>query len=241
MPDDMSFADHLEELRRRIIISVLAVIAAAAASFFFADFILRLLLAPSGGLKLRGFSILDGFLIKLRLALYAGLVAASPVWIYQVIRFVSPGMYPTERRSAFLFLAGALVLFAAGTVFGYTLLGSMIRVLVRMFPAEIEYLPSAGDYISFVLFFLIACGLAFQLPSVLAVLVRLQVLSADTLRRKRRIGYFALFVFAEIITPVTDPIVAPLMVMLPLVGLYEISILVARRIEAKRITTRLAE
>jgi sec-independent protein translocase protein TatC len=85
-----------------------------------------------------------------------------------------------------------------------------------------------------VVYFLLSCGLAFQLPTVLIILVRLRILNSTILRKQRRIAYFALFAFAEIITPVSDPIVAPLTVMVPLVILYEFSILAAQRIEAGR-------
>jgi sec-independent protein translocase protein TatC len=85
-----------------------------------------------------------------------------------------------------------------------------------------------------VVFFLLACGIAFEMPCLLIILVRLRILRSALLREKRRIAYFVLFAFAEIITPVSDPIVAPLAVMLPLVILYEASVIVARRIEAKR-------
>lgn len=231
---DMNFVNHLEELRRRIIISALAILITTAASFFAADFVLKLLLLPSGGLRLRAFSLLDGFMIKLRLALYAGIVIAFPVWAFQILRFVSPGLRADEKRGLYPFLFSALLLFAAGTAFGYYLLWGMIRVLIQLFPAQVEYLPSAVDYISFVVFFLLACGIAFELPCMLIVLVRFHILKSALLRKQRRIAYFVLFAFAEIITPVSDPIVAPLTVMLPLVILYEVSILIARRIEARR-------
>jgi sec-independent protein translocase protein TatC len=229
--------DHLEELRRRIIISTLAVLAASAGCFFLSDWLLRILLLPSGGLQLRAFGLMDGFMIRLRLSLYAGIVAAFPVWAWQAARFVSPGLLPREKRRMGPFLAAALLLFAAGSAFGYYLLGMMIQVLVRLFPPQIEYLPSAVDYLSFVAFFLLACGIAFQLPCMLVLLVSIRVLSAETLRRQRRVAWFILFAFAEIITPVADPIVAPLTVMAPLLVLYEVSVLVARRMDARRETT----
>jgi sec-independent protein translocase protein TatC len=111
----------------------------------------------------------------------------------------------------------------------------MISVMIALFPPEVAFLPAADDYISFVTFFLVACGVAFQLPVVIIILVQLRVLSAAILKKQRKIAYFALFVFAEIATPVTDPIIAPLVVMIPLVILYEASILVAVRIEAGRL------
>jgi sec-independent protein translocase protein TatC len=127
-----------------------------------------------------------------------------------------------------------LVLFAGGTAFGFNLLSMMVKVFVQLFPPQIEYLPSAEDYLSFVVFFLLACGIVFELPCVLLLLVRLRVLRAEQLRKGRRVAWFILFAFAEIITPVADPIVAPLAVMVPLVVLYEASVIIARRMEARR-------
>jgi sec-independent protein translocase protein TatC len=226
--------DHLEELRRRIIISALAVLAASAGCFFLSDWLLRIMLLPSGGLELRAFALMDGFMIRLRLALYAGVVVAFPVWAWQVIRFVGPGLLPGEKRRMVPFLAAALLLFAAGTVFGYYLLGLTVKVLIGLFPPRIEYLPSASDYLAFSAFFLLACGIAFQLPCMLVLLVSLRVIGAEVLRRRRKVAWFVLFAFAEIVTPVADPIVAPLTVLIPLVVLYEASVFVARRLEARR-------
>jgi sec-independent protein translocase protein TatC len=227
----MTLIEHLEELRRRIIISVLAILVATAAAFFLSDIILRVLLLPSGGLQLKAFSLMDGFMIKWRIALYTGIVVAFPVWAFHLLRFVGPGLTEREQRAIFPTLWGALVLFVIGAVFGYYLLWGMIRVLIQLFPRQVEFLPAADDYISFVVFFLLACGLAFQLPIVLLILIQLRILTTDLLRKQRRISYFVLFVFAEIITPVSDPIVAPLTVMLPLVLLYELSIWLGRGIE----------
>jgi sec-independent protein translocase protein TatC len=131
-------------------------------------------------------------------------------------------------------LVGALVLFILGACFGYSLLWGMIRVLVQLFPPQVEYLPSADDYLSFVTFFLLVCGLAFQLPIVVLMLVHLHLVTSALLRTQRRLAYFALFAFAELITPVSDPIVAPLTVMAPLLVLYELSIWLTRRIERRR-------
>jgi sec-independent protein translocase protein TatC len=107
--------------------------------------------------------------------------------------------------------------------------------MVSFFPPEVAFLPVADDYLSFVVFFLLACGVAFQLPVVLTILVQLRILSVSILKKQRKIAYFVLFVFAEIVTPVTDPIVAPLVVLIPLVILYEGSILAAVRIEKRRL------
>ena len=230
----MSFTDHLGELRRRLIICIVAILLATSIAFFFSPQILKLLLLPSGGLHLRAFGIMDGFLIKWRIALYAGFVIALPVWGFQLYRFVTPALLPRERKAAVPALVWSSLLLLTGTAFGYYLLWGMIRTLLWFFPPEIEYLPSSDNYIGFVVFFLLACGLVFLFPAVILLLVRIGLLSTDTLRRKRKIAYFILFAVSEIITPVADPIIAPLTFMLPLVILYEGSLFFARRIEARR-------
>jgi sec-independent protein translocase protein TatC len=185
---------------------------------------------------------MDGFAIKWKVALYSGVVLASPVWIYQIVAFVAPGLEPRERRFLIPSLAATGVLFVLGAAFGYLLLGGMLRVMIGMYGTEVNYLPNANQYISFVVFFMLACGVVFEMPVVLLILVRLGILQPGTLRRQRKIAYFALFVFAEVVTPVADPIVAPMIVMVPLVILYEGAIFASRwaapgRSDAHRISS----
>ena len=227
----MSLIDHLEELRWRILFSVIAILVISIIAFFFSDPLLKILISPSGGLHLRAFGLMDGFLIRWRIAIYTGIFLAFPVWTYHLYCFINPGFMEHERRVIVPLLAFSLILFLGGITFGYYLLREMIPVLIKIFPQQVEFLPDAGRYISFITFFLLSCGAAFQLPTLLIILVRLHILNSAILRRQRRIGYFVLFVFAEIITPVSDPIVAPLTVMIPMVVLYEISIRIAQRIE----------
>jgi sec-independent protein translocase protein TatC len=227
-------SEHVEELRKRIFVSIAAVLVVALVAFIFSDKILAFILLPAGEMRLNAFSLLDGFMIKWQLALYAGIVVAFPVWAYQGVSYISPGLYDNERKATYPLLFGAMILFLLGSAFGYYLLWGMIRVLVQFFPPEVTLLPTADDYISFVVFFMLACGVAFQLPTFIMVLVQLRILNTKLMRKQRRIAYFALFAFAEIITPVSDPIVAPLTVMVPLVILYELSIVVSSRIEAGR-------
>ncbi len=231
---EMSIVEHVQELRVRILVSIAAILVVALVAFVFSDKILAFILLPAGEMRLKAFSLLDGFFIKWRLALYAGIVVAFPVWAYQAYKYVSPGMYENERKIIFPLLFGAMALFLIGSAFGFYLLWGMIRVLIQFFPPQVDLLPTADDYISFVIFFMLACGVAFQLPTLIVVLVHLRLLSSNIMRKQRRIAYFALFAFAEIITPVSDPIVAPLTVMVPLVILYEFSIFLALRIEAGR-------
>jgi sec-independent protein translocase protein TatC len=231
----MSIIDHMEELRRRILVALAAILVVTTIAFFFSDKILAVILLPSGGLKLNAFSLLDGFFIKWQLALYTGIVVAFPVWFFQIYKFISPGLYQNERKLIFPLLFGSMLLFTLGSIFGYYLLWGMIRVLEQFFPPQVSLLPTADAYISFVIFFLLACGLAFQLPTILIGLIQFRILTTKVMKKQRRIAYFILFAFAEIITPVSDPIVAPLTVMAPLVLLYELSIFLGGRIESARL------
>ena len=231
----MHFFDHLEELRKRVLISLLAILIVTSVALIFSDTILKILLIPAGGMKLNAFSLMDGFMIKFRIALYIGIALAFPIWGFELYRFIAPGLLDKERKALLPGLLASTGLFVLGVAFGYYLLREMIHVMMALFPPEVSFLPAADSYISFVTFFMLACGIAFQLPVVLTILVQLRILSVAILKKQRRIAYFALFVFAEIATPVTDPIIAPLVVMIPLVILYEASILVAVRIEAGRL------
>lgn len=238
---EMTLSEHLEELRKRLIISVIAILITTTAVFFVSEFLLQVLIAPSGGLQLKAFNLTDGFMIKARIALYGGIVLAFPVWAFHIIRYVSPGLMENERRVIFPALAFSLGLFILGVAFGYFMLSGMIRALVMFFPTGVELLPNADEYISFVLFFLLAAGIAFQLPTIIIVLVQLRIVKTSWLRKNRRYTYFALFAFAEIVTPVSDPIVAPMVVMGPLVILYELSVILGRRIESRRAREEAAE
>jgi sec-independent protein translocase protein TatC len=228
-PGGMPLMDHFNELRSRLVKAILPVLVAAGICFFFSDFILRLLKSPAGAnFQINAFGPMDGFVIKWKVALWAGLVLASPNWIYQLMAFVSPALTPSERHFAIPTLIAVMLLFVLGTAFGFVLLGGMVRVMFSMFGKELNYLPNADQYISFVVFFMLACGLVFELPAILLALVRFGVLKPEILKRQRKLAYFLLFAFAEIITPVADPIVAPMIVMFPLVILYESAIFATR-------------
>jgi sec-independent protein translocase protein TatC len=230
----MPLTGHLEELRSRLIISIVAVLVTTSLAFIFSDHIIAILKGPAGNITLHVFSPMDGFFVKWRVALFCALALASPVWVYELIAFIAPGLTDVERRVIVPLVGAGFVLFAVGAMFGYYLLYGMINVLIALFGSQLDYFPSADAYISFVVFFLISTSIAFELPVVLYGLVRLHVISTDLLRRQRRYFYFAMFVFAEIITPVSDPIVAPLTITVPLVLLYELTLFIARLGERQR-------
>lgn len=236
----MGVLEHLEELRSRLIIALIAIVVTTTLAYIFSDTILNILRVPAGNITLKAFSPLDGFMIRFRVALYGGIFLATPVWIYQLMRYIEPALYPHEKRYVIPGVIAMVVLFLMGNVFGYLILLNMFGALTGMFgiPGEspIEYFPGADPYISFVVYFLLATGLGFELPLVIFVLIKLGIVSPEFLRKQRKVAWFVIFVIAELITPVSDPIVAPTLVMIPMIFLYEIALLLARNAAPKRTT-----
>lgn len=228
----MGVLEHLEELRSRLIIALIAIAITTTISYLFSDTILNILRAPAGNMTLKAFSPLDGFMIRFRVALYGGIFLAAPVWIFQVMRYIEPALYPHEKRFVIPSVFAMVVLFLAGNVFGYLILLNMFGPLTGMFgvPGEspIEYFSAADPYIAFVVYFLLATGLGFELPLVIFVLIKLGIVSPESLRKRRKIAWFIIFVIAELITPVSDPIVAPTLVMIPMILLFEGALFLAR-------------
>jgi sec-independent protein translocase protein TatC len=230
----MPILAHLSELRRRLIISLVAIAVATCVAFAFSGQILGWLLMPLGTMHLKAFDIMDGFMVRWRVSLYAGIVVTFPLWAYELYRYIRPALDKRAQRAVWPILLFACLLFVAGMLFAFYLLFSIVKELMLLFPPQVDFMPAADQYLSFAVFFMLACGVVFQLPTVITILVRLGLVRAQTLSKQRRIAYFVLFAFAEVITPVADPIVAPLTVMLPLILLYEASIIVAYRIEKSR-------
>jgi sec-independent protein translocase protein TatC len=238
MPEEkrMGFLEHLEEIRSRLIISLIAILVTTALAYVFADTILHILISPASetGVKtLTAFGPMDGFMIHFRVALYGGLFLAAPVWLYQIVRFIEPGLLPNEKRLIIPGVVVMVILFVLGNAFGFLMLRNMMGFLSAMFGSEINYLPGADQYISFVVYFLVSTGLAFELPLVLLILMKMGLVSPQFLRKQRRVAYFLIFVFAELITPVSDPIVAPTVVMIPMVLLFELALFASRFIVPK--------
>lgn len=232
----MGVLEHLEELRSRLIIAIIAILVTTSLAYIFSDAILLFLRAPAGDIKLQAFSPLDGFMIRFRVALYGGIALAAPVWIYQLVRYLEPALLPQEKKFIIPGVIAMVVLFLLGNAFGYAMLYNMLGFLTGMFGSELNYLPSADQYISFVVYFLISTGIAFEMPMVILILVRLGLVKPATLRKQRKVAWFIIFVFAELITPVADPIVAPTVVMLPMILLFELALFVSKFIAPKPTT-----
>jgi sec-independent protein translocase protein TatC len=179
------------------------------------------------GCKLVFTGVVEPFLIRFKVAVAAGLAIALPVLLYQLWRFVTPGLTKQERRLAFPFVGSSLVLFALGGWFADLTLSKGLRFLLGFAGNSIVPLLTVDRYVNFVIFMVLAFGLSFEFPLVLIMLCWVRVLSSQRLRSWRRWAILGITIYAAVITPSQDPY-TQLAMMVPMYLFYELSILVAR-------------
>jgi sec-independent protein translocase protein TatC len=240
----MSLSDHLREFRNRLGICVLAVVVGFVVAWVFYGQLLDLLTSPVQDVQktlqerdthteivING--VASSFLLQTKVSLVAGLVVASPVWLYELWAFIMPGLHRNERRWTVLFVACAGPLFFAGVTLGYFVLPKGLLVLIGFTPDQATNLIELNDYLSFVIRVLLVFGVAFEIPLFVVMLNLAGVVRARQLARWRGWIVFLTFVFAAVATPSTDPITM-LLLAIPMVLLFLISELIARVIDARR-------
>ena len=233
----MGFLDHLEELRWRIIKGLLAIIVGSAVSFGFIDQILEILLMPTTAtsyrIALQVLSVQGMFLIKWFIAFISGFVLAMPVVVYQIWKFVTPGLKINEKRYALPVVLFACISFITGVSFGYlVLIPFSLEFFSGMGAGLVENNFSITYYFSFLIWLLLGAGLVFQLPVLSLFLSAIGVLTPPFMRHYRRHAIVTILILSSFITP-PDP-VSMLMMAVPLVVLYEISIGVSWMVNHRR-------
>jgi sec-independent protein translocase protein TatC len=223
---------HLQELRKRLILSFIAVGAGFVFCYAFAESIFDILAAPlikmmpNGG-SLIFISVPEAFFTYMKVAFIAGLILASPFVLYQIWAFVAPGLYRHEKKYVVPFVLAGSFFFALGILFGYFVaLPVGFKFLLGYATDFIKPMPSMKEYLSFSIKFLLAFGLVFEFPVVLVLLARIGVVDAKTLARQRKYAILLIFIFAAVMTP--PDLISQVLMALPLMGLYELSILLSK-------------
>ncbi|GAB2964048.1 twin-arginine translocase subunit TatC [Saccharothrix stipae] len=253
----MSLKDHLYDLRHRLGLALLFIACGAIFGFIWWGWRIfglpslgDIVIAPYCGIpetqrltqQGQGCQLLqtkpfEVFMIRLKVGTGAGMALTAPLWLYQVWRFISPGLYAKERRFAVVFVACASVLFAAGATLAFYVVPQGLSVLVGFGDEQFITALTAGEYVSFVLALLLIFGVSFELPLIVVMLNQVGVVSYEKLHKWRRGIVFGLFIFAAIATPGTDPI-SMVALAVALVLLFELAIQLARvhdrRVERKR-------
>jgi len=222
----MPLLEHLEELRQRIFKASAALVVATLLSFIFAGQLVDFLAAPIGGRKaLVSIEITENIAIFMRVSLLSGVILAMPVIVYQVIRFVLPGLTDRERLWLMLGVPFASLLFFSGAAFTwYVMLPTAVPFLINFLGITTQVRPL--NYFEFTTSLMFWIGLSFEMPLVIMFLAKLKLVKAAQLIRYWRYAVVAMAVVAAAVTPTVDPVNMSL-VMLPLGGLYVISIVLA--------------
>ncbi len=229
----MPFLDHLEELRWRILWSLLALVVGSVFGFWVVEHydVLGLLKRPIAELlpggKLFVTRPTDAFIITLKLAVLVGAVLASPIVIWQLWAFLSPALYARERRFLIPILIAGLVLFVGGALMAYLwVLPTALKLLFSFQRPDLEFIITADEYFSFASLFILAFGVVFELPLVIVLLAAFGVVHPKFFAKNRPIALVVGSIVAALLTP--PDALSMMMMLVPLMVLYEIGILVAR-------------
>jgi len=230
--DKIPFTDHLEELRKRLIRSFIAVGIGFAVSYGFKEQLFEILIHPLISVmpadnKMIFTGLPEAFFTYLKVAFLTGLMAASPVIIFEFWMFVSPGLYKKEKSLLIPIITLSSIFFLGGALFGYFIVFPYgFKFFLGFANENIQALPSMREYLSFASKMLLAFGLVFELPLVITSMARLGIVTVDFLKKNRKYALLLFFTGSAILTP--PDVVTQIMMALPLMLLYEISILGAR-------------
>jgi sec-independent protein translocase protein TatC len=235
-PQPMTFWDHLDELRRRLLRSLLFIVLAAVAGFVLSERAQTFLIQPfiefvPGSLTLLAPG--EGFVIQIKISLMLGVLIAAPLVAWQMYGFVGPGLRKKEKLWLFPIVIASSILFWGGVIFAWQLMPAALGFLGSFAEVGIQNLWSLKSYINLILFLLLAFGTIFQLPLVMSVLMATGLVSSKFFRKYRRYAIVIIFIVSAIATPTTDAVTMMLMVG-PMMVLYEASIWVGILIERKR-------
>jgi sec-independent protein translocase protein TatC len=234
----MSFLDHLEELRRRIIYSLISVAVALGVSWTFANELFLIVARPITALdvNLVMSTLTEGFNLQLKLALLAAVFLASPFILAQVWLFIAPGLYKHERRYALPFILFSTLLFLAGGAFGYFIAFPFAARFLLDWGAEgmgLTPMNIASNYFDLFIAIELGLGVIFEIPAVIFVLARIGLVSGGFLLRNTKYAVLIAFIVAAIITPTSD--IPNLMIMaVPMLALYMLGVVVAYVFGKKR-------
>ncbi|MGZ6265432.1 MAG: twin-arginine translocase subunit TatC [Candidatus Limnocylindrales bacterium] len=224
---ELTLSGHLVELRNRIYISVLSLLPGIVLGYIFGDEIVRILIAPLPTDHLVALGLTEPFMIKLQIAVVCGVIVGMPVVLYQLWRFISPGLTPRERAAARPWVPLALVFFALGVGLAYFILPYAAGFLYGFQSKQIQLLLTAEAYFGFVTMLFLAFGLVMEYPIILVLLSKVGMITSKQLRSSRRIAILIITVISTLITPGAD-FVSPIAMAVTMYGLYEVSIVIIR-------------
>lgn len=241
----LSLYQHLIELRMRLVIASLSFIIASGICYIFCDWIYMLMTkplfdvySPASGRKLIFTGLTEAFFVNLKLAFFAGFIVSFPIIAWQIYSFVAPGLYRNEKKVFIIYLISSPLLFLLGALLVYFYVMPLAWQFFISFEnvGDLSSLPikleaRISEYLSLVISLITGFGLAFQLPIILILLCQLGIINAETLSSMRRYWIVIIFIIAAILTP--PDVISQIALAIPLLLLYEISILICKKIGTK--------
>jgi sec-independent protein translocase protein TatC len=236
----MPLTEHLVELRKRLVNSLIAVGVVFFACYYFKDGLFDIITRPlTSVLPKNSYLIYTGlteaFFVYMKLAFFSALIITSPFILYQIWKFIAPGLLAPEKKYVVPFVISSTLLFVGGVLFGYFIaLPPAFEFFVSFNNKYLQAMISFSDYLSLFVTFLLGFGLSFELPIFIFFLAKLGIVNSKMLSKQRRFAILIIFIVAAILTPSPDALSQVLMA-IPLMFLYEVSIFVAKFVEKKKV------
>ena len=251
--NEMSFLDHLEALRWHILRSVLAILFFAIIIFIAKDFVFRNIIFGPRYKDFLTYRILcsisdsmcidppqfiiatrevgEAFMMHMMVSFWMGFVLAIPILLWEVWKFIKPGLYPKEQKAASGFVIISTLLFVVGVLFGYYVVAPLAITFLAGYTIEgVAAQPTLSSYVDSMVMFTLPIGLVFELPVIVYFLAKIGLLTADFMKKYRKHAVVVLLIIAAVVTPSPD-IASQLLVFIPLYALYEASIFVAKKVQ----------
>ncbi|MBP2017260.1 sec-independent protein translocase protein TatC [Symbiobacterium terraclitae] len=227
---EQTLVEHLAELRERIIKALIAVVVGVIVSVFISQPVFKYIMdqAKADGVQLIQYTFGDTFLTQFKLAIILGLVLAFPVVLYQIVAFILPALTPGEKRLLYIGLPFATALFLSGWAFGWFVVVPITKQFFQSMAQGVGVVEAItpSNYVSFILGICNPLGIAFELPLVVLILARLGLVTHHFLSRVRKYAFLAIMILAAVLSP--PDVISMVIFLVPLYGLYEFSIFLAR-------------
>lgn len=237
--DKLPLTMHLEELKKRLVRSLIAIGAGFVLCYFFKDGLFGIITRPLMKVLPKDSymiytSLPEAFFTYMKVAFFASLFLTAPFWLYQIWKFISPGLYPREKKYVIPFVLTSTSLFVGGILFAYFLaLPPAFGFFVEFSTDTLRPMFTMREYLSFALKLLLAFGVSFQLPVFIFFMTKLGIVNSRMLAKQRRYAILFIFIAAAVLTPSPDAFTQIIMA-IPLMILYEMSLFIAKFAEKKK-------
>jgi sec-independent protein translocase protein TatC len=232
------FMAHLEELRKRLVVCAIAIGIGFVISYIFSKQLFSFLILPLTKVlpaesRLIFTSLPEMFIAYIKVALIAGIILAIPIIFYELWMFLVPALYQREKRYLIPFVLFSSILFVAGALFGYFIVFPYgFKFFISFATEDIQALPSVKQYFSFATRLLLAFGLVFEMPVVVFFMTKIGLITPDSMKKYRKFAILCAFILSAILTP--PDVATQIMMALPLIVLYEVSIIISQGVYRKR-------